>query len=86
MADHQQRRGADAVIREMVLGKPRGIEAPILGVLNECHRIGEDIANRRAACTKPHQVKQAELYHRGTSCPFAKTAADTDARALEQNA
>ena len=60
--DHHQRRRAQAVIREMVLGEPGDRVAELVGEPRLLGDLGENLRGRLFRVARPHQVEDAEFH------------------------
>ena len=61
--NHHQRRRAEAVIREMVLGEPGDRVAELVGEPRLLRDLGKNFCRRLLGGARPHQIEDAEFHH-----------------------
>ena len=59
---HHQRRGADAVVGEVVLGEPGHVEAHVVGEAHHVGGVAHDLERGLTALAHGHQIEQSELH------------------------
>ena len=60
---HQQRRGADGVAGEMVLGEPRRVEPGLVGEAHLLNRHAQDVGRGLVGAVLRHEVEKGDLHH-----------------------
>src|SRR5260370_37482 len=70
MRDHHQGRGAQAIIREMMLGEPGGLVAELVGEPGLLGDLGEDLRRRFLGLARPPPIADPE-FHDPSSAPPA---------------
>jgi len=60
--DHHQRRRAEAIVREMMLGKPSDRITELIGKPSLLGDLAENLRGRLCRIARPHQVEDAEFH------------------------